>query len=97
MKKYKCQRCGKVFEALNYKFDNTVACPYCPGVGIEWNGMKYTKEMAENELNEIGCPHHEHPETGGRVSWASVNTYGTWLRRNDPTAFEVYFQENKRS
>jgi len=55
--------------------------------------MTYTKKMAEDYLNEMGCPDHDHPENGGRVSWKMVNKYGTWLRKHDPIAFEVYYQE----
>lgn len=55
-----------------------------------------TKREFENTLNDMGCPEHDHPENGGRVSWKSVNSYGTWLRRNDPIAFEVAYQEEGR-
>jgi hypothetical protein len=55
-----------------------------------------TKKELEQYLNEIGCPDHDHPENGGRVSWTMVNRYGTWLRRNDPIAFEVCYWEHKQ-
>jgi len=58
---------------------------------------KYTKKRAEEDLNEIGCPVDDHPEAGGRVPWNMVDRYGTWLRRNDPVAFEVFYQENFRA
>jgi len=48
-----------------------------------------TKKEYESHLNEIGCPDHDHPENDGRVSWVMVDSYGTWLRRNDPIAFNV--------
>lgn len=54
-----------------------------------------TKKQFEEYLNEIDCPEHDHPENGGRVSWQTIrnNTYGKWLRKNDPIAFEVGFNE----
>lgn len=54
---------------------------------------KVTLKYAEESLNELGCPEHDHPEFGGRVSWRMVNKYGTWLRRNDPQTFHIYRRE----
>lgn len=56
----------------------------------------FTKKQAEETLNEIGCPDHDHPENDGRCSWRMVNRYGTWLRRHDPVAFNVFHQEYAR-
>jgi hypothetical protein len=56
-------------------------------------GEPMTKKKFEAYLNGIEPPEHDHPGGGGRVSWASVNKYGTWLRRNDPIAFEVAYNE----
>lgn len=53
----------------------------------QFRKAKLTLGQVEESLNEIGVPDHDHPENGGRVSWRMVNKYGTWLRRNDPTAF----------
>jgi hypothetical protein len=41
-------------------------------------------------LNEIGAPEHEK----GRIPERAK--YGAWLRRNDPIAFEVGFNEYQR-
>lgn len=48
--------------------------------------MKLTKEMFVEWLNEIGCPEDDHPEIRN-------NTYGKWLRKNDPIAFEVGYND----
>jgi len=53
--------------------------------------MTLYKYNYENLLNEIGCPDHDLKSNGGRVP--DVSKYGTWLRRNDPIAFEVGFSE----
>jgi hypothetical protein len=50
------------------------------------------KEVTES-LNDIGPPAHDHPENGGRVSWAMVNKYGEWLYRHDKTAFHYAKQD----
>lgn len=55
----------------------------------------FSKKDFEEHLNELGCPTHENPDYGGRVSSKMVGKYGTWLRRHDPTAFEVGFNEWK--
>lgn len=52
-----------------------------------------TKKQFEEILNEYGPPDHDHPKNKRRVPWSSVNKYGTWLRRNDPIAFEVGYRE----
>lgn len=51
------------------------------------------KKMYIEYLNEIGCPDHDHPENGGRCTWAGVHQYGKWLYKNDPIAFEVGYNE----
>ena len=55
--------------------------------------MKKSKLTYEYYVNELGCPEHDHPENGGRVSWSMVNRYGSWLRRHDPIAFDVGYRE----
>jgi len=52
-----------------------------------------TRKEVEERLNEIGPPEHDHPENGGRVTWRMVNKYGTWLRKNDPIAFNGAVQD----
>ena len=52
------------------------------------------RDSFEVYLNDLGCPDHDHPETGdGRVPYSHVEIYGTWLRQNDPIAFNVAFNE----
>jgi len=58
-------------------------------------GEMKTKKEFEMELNELGCPDHDHPENDGRVPWNMINKYGTWLRKHDPIAFEVGYQESQ--
>jgi hypothetical protein len=55
----------------------------------------YTKAMYEKLLNDIGTPEHDHPRNGGRVSFRSLDKYGTWLRRYDPLAFDSGYQDWK--
>ena len=52
-----------------------------------------TKQEYEEYLNEGETPWNDHPDNGGRVPWRSVKKYGTWLRKNDPIAFEVGHRE----
>jgi hypothetical protein len=53
------------------------------------NKRKLTVKQVIQELNDLGCPAHDHPENGGRVSWRTIckGTYGAWLYRHDKTAF----------
>jgi hypothetical protein len=44
-------------------------------------------------LNGLGTPSSDHPDNGGRVSRKMIEKYGTWLRKNDPIAFEVGYNE----
>ncbi len=50
------------------------------------------RKLYEKWLNEIGCPEADKKENGGRCGSAN---YGAWLRKNDPIAFEVGFNEWK--
>lgn len=54
---------------------------------------KATKAQYESYLNDLGTPSSDHPDNGGRVSLKMINKYGTWLRKNDPIAFEVGYNE----
>lgn len=54
------------------------------------------KRSYERYLNTMEPPEHDHPANGGRVPWGMVDNYGTWLRRNDPIAFEVGYGEWRR-
>jgi len=51
------------------------------------------KQDYELYLNELGTPSSDHPDNGGRVSRKMLDKYGTWLRKNDPIAFEVGYNE----
>lgn len=55
---------------------------------------KYTRDAAETALNEIEVPEDDKKSNGGRIP--DTVRYGSWLRRNDPVAFAVYFQERSR-
>ena len=46
-----------------------------------------TREDVEQYLNEIGIPEHDLKSNGGRIP--DTSDYGTWLRKNDPIAFNV--------
>ena len=50
-----------------------------------------TKREFAEELNELGAPEDDREENGGRVPEGAK--YGAWLRRNDPIAFEVAYNE----
>ena len=53
--------------------------------------MKATKKDYEEWLNELGAPEDDKRSNGGRVP--DNCKYGSWLRRNDPIAFQVGFNE----
>jgi hypothetical protein len=51
----------------------------------------------EEYLNELAVPEHYRKSEGGRIPDHAL--YGTWLRRNDPTAFRCgfyYFKDSWR-
>lgn len=54
-----------------------------------------TKKQYEEFLNNIGGPKEELKSYGGRMPDRMINKYGTWLRKNDPIAFEVGYGEYK--
>lgn len=47
----------------------------------------YRKKDYEELLNEIGIPEDDKKSNGGRIP--DNSKYGSWIRRNDPIAFEV--------
>ena len=53
--------------------------------------MKKTKEAFTEWLNELEIPFDDLKSNGGRIP--DNSRYGTWLRRNDPIAFNVAFNE----
>lgn len=52
-----------------------------------------TKDQAEEYLNDLGIPENDKRSNGGRIP--DNADYGTWLRRNDPIAFEVFLSDQK--
>jgi hypothetical protein len=57
--------------------------------------MKITKNDYEAYLNETPIPDHDAKSLGGRIP--DNARYGTWLRRNDPVAFNVGYNEHLRN
>ena len=56
--------------------------------------MKKTKNSYEDYLNETGIPEDDKRSNGGRVP--DHMPYGEWVRRNDPIAFNVGYNDYKR-
>ena len=52
-----------------------------------------TKLAYEEYLNEMGIPEDDKRSNGGRIP--DKCKYGTWVRKNDSTMFEVGFREWK--
>ncbi len=52
--------------------------------------MKTEKEFIEY-LNELGVPEDDKKSNGGRIP--DFCKYGEWLKRNDPIAFNLGYQE----
>ena len=52
-----------------------------------------TRKEYEENLNELGTPIDDLKSNGGRIQ--DTARYGSWLRRNDPVAFNVGFNEWK--
>ena len=50
-----------------------------------------TKNDYEQSINELEVPFHDCESNGGRIP--DNAEYGTWLRRNDPIAFNVGFND----
>jgi hypothetical protein len=51
----------------------------------------YFRYQYEEELNDIGAPDDLKKSNGGRMP--DNANYGTWLRNNDPIAFNVGYNE----
>lgn len=56
--------------------------------------LKKTKQNYEAWLNELGVPDDDKKTLGGRIP--DYAKYGSWLRRNDPIAFEVGYNDWKK-
>ena len=50
-----------------------------------------TKKQYENYLNDFNVPESEKKSNGGPIP--NKSKLGTWLRKNDPIAFEVGYRE----
>lgn len=52
-----------------------------------------SKISYERHLNQLGIPEDDKKSKGGKIP--DYVKYGTWLRVNDPEAFEAGYQEWK--
>lgn len=52
-----------------------------------------SKKEYEEYLNELGIPEDDKKSNGGRIP--DNAKYGSWLRRNDPIAFNVGYSDKK--
>lgn len=52
------------------------------------------KKEFEEMLNEIGTPEDDKKSNGGRIP--DNSKWGTWMRRNDPIAFNVGYNEESQ-
>jgi len=57
-----------------------------------FHAEKNTRDVYEDWLNELGCPDDD-MAPHGRVPSSYTNSYGTWLRQNDPIAFNLGFHK----
>ena len=53
--------------------------------------MKHTKIEFENYLNELQIPEDDKQSNGGCIP--NNCKYGTWIRKHDPIAFTVAYNE----
>lgn len=53
-----------------------------------------TKQEYQESLNELPIPFEDQKSNGGRIP--DHAKLGDWMRRNDPIAFQVGFQEADR-
>ena len=56
--------------------------------------IKITRKQYEEHLNEMSTPYMDLKSCGGRVPDSAK--YGSWLRRNDPIAFNVGYNDYLR-
>jgi len=70
---------------------NESAARVCGASGKVKRMKQCTKKGYEEWLNEIPVPFEDLESNGGRIPDDAV--YGTWLRCNDPIAFQVGYQE----
>lgn len=85
---------GKTFNFLPKNVKIKIEAKYANVEDYAKGGsLKKTKEKYVELLNEIGVPEYDHPENGGRFPYKHLNTYGLWLRKNDPIAFRVGYSD----
>jgi hypothetical protein len=53
--------------------------------------MRKTRKDYEEWLNDLEVPYDDMRSNGGRIP--DHAKYGSWLRKNDPIAFNVGFEE----
>lgn len=53
-----------------------------------------SKQDYQDELNELEVPADDRQSNGGRIP--DHAKLGDWMRRNDPIAFQVGYQEHER-
>jgi hypothetical protein len=95
----------RVLEVLEKQYDSnygitwehlTMAMDYIDLPNIIEAGRKpMTRKQYEEYLNELGIPHDDVKSEGGRIP--DTAKYGSWLRRNDPVAFNVGYEDEKRN
>lgn len=56
----------------------------------------FTRADFAESLNELPIPGEDLESEGGRIPDCWAGRYGEWMRRNDPIAFEVAWQEEQR-
>jgi len=61
---------------------------------IYFNGGAMTKGQYEEYLNTFEIPDGDAKSDGGRIP--DGTPYGSWLRRNDPIAFQVGYSDKNR-
>lgn len=54
-----------------------------------------TRKQYEEYLNELGIPEDDKQSNDGRIP--DNVRYGSWLRRNDPVAFNVGYEDERRN
>ena len=62
---------------------------------IEAGRRPMTRKEYEEWLNEHGIPKEDRQSNGGRIP--DEDKYGSWLRRNDPIAFNVGYEDERRN
>jgi len=59
---------------------------------LEYKTAPNTRVAYEEYLNELGIPEDDKWSNGGRIPASTIH-WGTWMRTNDPIAFNAGYQE----